>query len=81
MKSVLVALIALMLTAAAASADTVAAKKKHGARDHGRPAAKAQAGGGIRDIDETRYYERLSEKIPFGSGTWWRQKQLENPTP
>ncbi len=81
MKSLLVALFALLLTAAAGSADTVSAKKKHGARDHAKPAAKAQTGGAIRDIDETRYYERLSEKIPFGSGTWWRQKQLENPTP
>lgn len=81
MKSVLVALLALALTAAAGSADTASAKKKHDAREHGKPAAKAQTGGMIRDIDETRYYERLSEKIPFGSATWWRQKQLENPTP
>lgn len=81
MKSLLVALMALALTAAAGSADNVSAKKKQGARDHGKPAAKVQTGGAIRDIDETRYYERLSEKIPFGSGTWWRQKQLENPTP
>jgi hypothetical protein len=28
-------------------------------------------------FDETQYYERLSEQIPFGSAAWWRQKQLE----
>jgi len=30
-------------------------------------------------FDETQYYERLSEQIPFGTAAWWRQKQLENP--
>ena len=30
-----------------------------------------------RTFDETKYYERLSEKIPFGTAAWWRQRQLE----
>jgi len=29
-------------------------------------------------FDETQYYERLSEEIPFGTAAWWRQKQFEN---
>ena len=70
---------ALMAAPIAAGA---APKKKHVDREQPqRIAPNTTQGAPIRDFDETRYYERLSEKIPFGSATWWRQKQLENPTP
>lgn len=80
MKTVLAILLASALVGIA-DADAASAKKKGVQRDASRPVVKVQPAPVGRDIDETRYYERLSEKIPFGSGTWWRQRQLENPTP
>jgi hypothetical protein len=81
MRSLTSALLAAALIAAPIAADA-APKKKHVDREQPpRVAPNSTYGAPIRDIDETRYYERLSEKIPFGSATWWRQKQLENPTP
>lgn len=79
MRGLTSALLAMALLAAPLAADA-APKKKHQDRETIQRTAPKSTGP-IRDIDETRYYERLSEKIPFGSATWWRQKQLENPTP
>ncbi len=28
-------------------------------------------------FDETQYYERDSNAIPFGTAAWWRQKEFE----
>ena len=80
MRQLFAALLACALIGAIGASEASAAKKK---RDHysRHVHEKNYAGRPIRDIDETQYYERLSEKIPFGSGTWWRQKQLENPVP
>lgn len=29
-------------------------------------------------FDDTKYYERLSEKIPIGTSAWWRQRAFES---
>jgi len=82
MRGLTPALLAVALLAAPVTAGAASAKKKHAERETvQRTAPKSTGSGPVRDIDETQYYERLSEKIPFGSSTWWRQKQLENPTP
>jgi hypothetical protein len=82
MKAVFASLLALSLVGAIGITEAAAAKKKSVKRDHySRHVNENYPGRPIRDIDETQYYERLSEKIPFGSGTWWRQRQLENPVP
>jgi hypothetical protein len=44
---------------------------------HPAPSAIAARQRHKETFDETQYYERLSEQIPFGSAAWWRQKQLE----
>ena len=84
MRQLFAALLACALIGAIGASEAAAAKKKKVLkRDHysRHVHEKNYAGRPIRDIDETQYYERLSEKIPFGSGTWWRQRQLENPVP
>ena len=83
MRHLFAALLAFAVIAAIGASEAAAAKKKVMKRDHhSRPVDENNyTGRPIRDIDETQYYERLSEKIPFGSGTWWRQRQLENPVP
>jgi hypothetical protein len=80
MKALLAGAIAVALIGLPGGADAAPKKKQDQQAYPDRSASKAN-GAPVRDIDETRYYERLSEKIPFGSGTWWRQRQLENPTP
>jgi hypothetical protein len=78
----LAALLTFALMGASDGAEAGSAKKKHSQRDYGsRPSAKVYRNTSPRDFDETQYYERLSEKIPFGTSAWWRQKQLESPTP
>ncbi len=81
MKALLAGVVAVALAGLPGNAEAASGKKKLGQQEHTvRPAPKAY-NAPVRDIDETRYYERLSEKIPFGSSTWWRQRQLENPAP
>lgn len=81
MKKVAVALFAVLLAAGpAGAADERGAEKRKAAErqyNHG-PAAIAERQRHKSTFDETQYFERLSEKIPFGSDAWWRQKQMED---
>jgi hypothetical protein len=55
-------------------------KKYRKAREYSRnysPSEIAERQRHASTFDETEYYEHLSEKIPFGTAAWWRQKQLE----
>jgi hypothetical protein len=74
------ALLAASLAGGLANADAQTDKKRksHDARKSGSPSAVAERQRHKSTFDETLYYERLSEKIPFGTPAWWRQKELEN---
>lgn len=52
--------------------------KDTASRSSTSPSAIAERQRNKDTFDETQYYERLSEKVPFGSAAWWRQKQLES---
>ena len=45
--------------------------------DADSPSAVAKRQANARTFDQTKYYERDSNKIPFGSAEWWRQKERE----
>jgi hypothetical protein len=62
----------------AAGAQVSQQPKDRPARSADSPSAVAERQKDKRTFDDTRYYERLSEKIPFGSDAWWRQKQIES---
>ena len=80
MRKITVALLAAMLaTGPAIATDAAGTKKRKAADGQSRsPSAIAERQKYKRTFDETQYYERLSEKIPFGSDAWWRQKQIED---
>jgi len=81
MRKITVALLAAMLATGPAIATDAAGTKKRKAEDRHyspSPSAIAERQKHKRTFDETQYYERLSEKIPFGTDAWWRQKQTED---
>ena len=81
MRKLATALLAVLLAgglANAADAQSAKKRKDYDARQAGSPSAVAERQRHKNTFDETRYYERLSEKIPFGTPAWWRQKQLES---
>lgn len=79
MRKITVALLAAMLATGPAIGTDAAGTKKRKAADESRsPSAIAERQKHKRTFDETQYYERLSEKIPFGTDAWWRQKQIED---
>lgn len=41
------------------------------------PSEVARRQASARTFDQTKYYERDSNKVPFGSAEWWRQKERE----
>ncbi len=70
----------VFVLAPAVSPSASEAKKKpkdQAGRSGTSPSAIAARQRHKETFDETQYYERLSEQIPFGSAAWWRQKQLE----
>ena len=82
MRTMLAAPIALAL-AVVWSGEATAAKRKKPDKSHvslGDRFSGTKAYNS-RPFDETQYFERLSERIPFGTPAWWRQKQLEGPPP
>jgi hypothetical protein len=83
MKMLVCALLAVAFLAASAAADASGRKRHYGERDSAdrRAAKRVERYRAPQEFDETKYYERLSEKIPFGTPAWWRQKQDENPVP
>ena len=65
------------------SGEAIAAKRKNPQKSHVSVGDRSTSTKvyGSRPFDETQYYERLSERIPFGAPAWCRQKQLEGPPP
>ncbi len=81
MRMLAAALLAALLAGGLASAaDAQGDRKRKGTdtRKADSPSAIAERQRHKSTFDETQYYERLSEKIPFGTPAWWRQKELEN---
>ena len=81
MQKLAASLLAVLLAAgpAIAAEDGATKKRRADARQvNPGPSAVAERQKHKRTFDETQYYERLSEKIPFGSDAWWRQKQIED---
>ena len=68
MKKIFALLVALMLAAAlSGQAGAATAKKKRLHGQHGEPYANPLAANGYAG-----YYERVLDKVPFGSQLWWR---------
>ena len=81
MRKITVALLAAMFAAGPAIATDAPGAKKRKAEDRRysrSPSAIAERQRHKSTFDETQYYERLPEKIPFGSDAWWRQKLIED---
>ena len=81
MKAILTALVSAALVAGiagSASADQTRKKYRDNARYYDNsPSAIAERQRNKRTFDENQYYERDSNKIPFGTAAWWRQKDFE----
>ncbi len=81
MRKLAAALLAALLAGglmSAADAQSAKKRKGHDARPASSPSAVAERQRHKSTFDDTQYYERLSEKIPFGTPAWWRQRELEN---
>ena len=83
MKTVLTAIVSVAALATVAAPASAAQCKKNGNGDlvcvvYVPVKKKFDPQRYKETFDETRYYERDSNKIPFGSAAWWRQKQFEN---
>lgn len=61
-----------------AHAQVAPKQKSQEGRQSRSPSAIAERQRHKKTFDETRYYERLSEKIPFGTPAWWRQREIES---
>ena len=82
MRSILTGLLSMaLLLGIAGTADAAKARKKSKSYDtsyqYNSPSAIADRQRNARTFDETQYYERDSNKIPFGTMAWWRQKERE----
>jgi hypothetical protein len=80
MRTIMTALMSIALMAGMAG--TADAAKRGNSRGEARyygytPSDTAARQHDARTFDETQYYERLSEKIPFGTSAWWRQRERE----
>jgi hypothetical protein len=81
MKTILTALVSVALCAGiagAANADQTRRKDRDVKSYDNSPSSIAERQRHKRTFDETQYYERDSNKIPFGTAAWWRQKDFEN---
>ena len=74
MRSILTGLLSAALMLGIAGTADAQSKKKY---DYYSPSAIAERQRHASTFDETQYYERLSEKIPFGTNAWWRQRERE----
>jgi hypothetical protein len=83
MKTVLGALLSIAFTAGGAwVADAQSRYDRDGKSYNGnRSPSIAARQRHDRAFDESQYYERLSEKVPFGTAAWWRQKEREGMAP
>jgi hypothetical protein len=83
MKAALAAFVSVAFLAGLAGATAPAlAKKKHHRGEaryhHHRPSTLAERQRHRSTFDPSQYYERDSNKIPFGTQAWWRQKEFED---
>ena len=72
MRRIALALVALSLSAAFAApeaAETPVKKKRSYAKTYA-----AQS----RTVNGSGYYQRIAEKLPYGSARWWKQMDFEN---
>jgi hypothetical protein len=71
-REIILALLALSFTAAFAgpqAAETPVKKKRHYAKTYAAQSSRVNGNG---------YYERIAEKLPYGSSRWWHQMDFEN---
>lgn len=81
MRTLVAALLsAAFVTSLAAAADAKPRKKYRGEpRSYSySPSTVAERQRNRRTFDENEYYERDSNRIPFGTAAWWRQKMFES---
>jgi hypothetical protein len=83
MKTLILAIVSVALLAGIAGTADAAKRKKYRSYDtyyySNSPSAIAARQRDARTFDETQYFERDSNRIPFGTAEWWRQKLRENP--
>ena len=81
MKKVIMALAALAIAVALAAAPADAGSRKKHKRyaksNYERSTARAQSDRGSRSFDQDRYFERDSNRLPFGTAIWWEQMERE----
>ena len=81
MKAVLTALVAIGLAAGKAGDASAASQRKKAkhAASHKAKAHKTVSASrpDPRTFDETQYYERFEDKVPFGSHVWWRIRDIQ----
>ena len=75
---------AILLSATLMLGIAGAAQANKSKKRQGQPAAQKSSSDPRRTrqsdaqtFDETQYYERDSNRIPFGTRTWWDRKTLE----
>jgi hypothetical protein len=82
MRFVLGALLSVAFTAGGVwVADAQSTYDRDGKRSKRSVSGIAERQRHKQTFDESKYYERLSESIPFGTAAWWRQKEREGMAP
>ena len=74
----LTATLALGIAGSADAAKTRKKPRSYSTYQDNSPSAIAERQRHASTFDETQYYERDSNKIPFGTAAWWRQKETES---
>jgi hypothetical protein len=72
MRRIVLALVVLSFTApfaAPQAAETRVKKKRYDAKTNAAQSSRVNGNG---------YYERIAEKLPYGSSRWWHQMDFEN---
>ncbi len=75
---------AVILGAVAEGADAAAKRKKktpYAQQHRSANVIRQNEFTPLDKFDETEYYERRHERIPFGSPAWWKQREIEFSLP
>ena len=80
MRKILTGLLSAALVFGIAGAADAKTKKKqaYNSYNYYSPSAIAERQRHASTFDPTYYFEHDSNKIPFGTAEWWRQKDREN---
>ena len=71
-----------VLLAVAGTAHAAKTKKKYAEADRSNsPSDINERQRNKETFDPSQYYQRDSNRIPFGTRTWWDQKTLEGSAP